>query len=713
MKIKEITIATLEEFDNFLKEINYRELFYLYRGMTDENYKPTSSMRYGWGDHLSIDEIIEKMEDETNKIINQYTQSPLPYMEKISNHQHNIRGTFLSDYTWNPFVSLHFACLTKNGKKGKIIVIPSYGDCIVHTTPEEIENLEFDHFVSNDPKISNDKSIRVWMGRRTNNKLLYQSSIFAIDQGDIEIRINKITKYLIYIPDNAKESISQELLDREKYLNMCNAPFDGKNIKNMFEESNCSDMLDLLAINSLVSNKFNSDEWNEFISLMHCLENKKFDHFDQLIERGVLSKHTKTLNEMIDVKNFLQKADLDKSLSPIGVLPDYLAISYLMDTSQHDLAVDYCENEKNKPIDAITFLTFARAFAEIHDYKNSIKNYKNFLCIFTKDQNIDGNKREFLLSQVNSKMAHIFHEMGWHNDAFNCLNNIDDEFHTVKSLNFKGEIHRRLYQHDDAIAAFTFAKHKLRDGHLSCHPFFNTAVCYVQKGNYDDAILECFRFISGRFEHHGTHRVLYECGKRIDLNGFGLLSEYCKEKMEYYNKDTAQNPSEKEYLNKSNTNCHVCSTKYEILASFSDFFAEHQLSIGKMTHLTHEVFDKTSCEYKKMMKSLSYFALGSLMLRDSITPTKRRENPFGPGTPTLTVESEIDVAKMQKAKPYLEKSMKIMPNNVCKNNLIYAKEILERQNDGVLNEPGIVYTTSRYGCDVTEYREKLKRQFSR
>ena len=678
-----VTIESLEDFKKFLISINHENEYFLSRGVSDEAYKFTSSVRYEFPDNLSLEQIRDGMKTETDDMLLKIENNGLSYLENLSNLQHEKRGTYLSDYSFDPYVGLYFACKIQHDKHGKIVFIPSSDGKVFYTTPEDVKNGSFDHFVFNDSKINDNETIRLLKPRRVNNKLLYQSSIFAIDRGDLDVRVGKIAKYVVRIPDKKKRRIFDDLRKERKSFRIFDAEFDGNNIRNVYQKSDSSNLKDIVTLSLLVNENIQDVD-------LICSE---------LIGLFKKSNDEVTQSEII---NFSEKFNCQ--IHP-------LLIAYYMDEVQYAKAMNVFNNIKLSNMDLMTTYSCAILWEKISDYKNSIMYYENCIRICEDSRTAKNPYSDELLSACYFSLAGISHEMGRNQEAIKYVDTSIQYHDTVEGRIFRGEVNKRMGVFDIAISNFNEAKSMMlaamamRDENYSAHPYHNIAACLIEEGKYLNVIAECYEFLWARSDGEDVYYMLFISCDRLNGDVFHELSQHFKENWYECKGLIIKEPCEEDF--NDNLGFHSTIEEREILISLSDFVLETKNLYPESVN-NDNLFNEKSSDYEEIKNSFSYFGLGAILLiksfdlvaifADEELSSKQQKVEF----------AMLDVETLKRSIENLEEACKIQPENwVCVMNLEYAKLLLAHQSNGVLNENSIKITISKYNSSINQKRREI------
>ena len=721
-KAEVVTIESLEDFKKFLISVNHENECFLSRGVSDEAYKFTSSVRYHrdeFPDSLSLEQIRDKMKTKTDGRLLNIRNNGLLYLENLSNLQHDTQGTFLSDYSFDPYTGLYFACKIQNGKYGKIAFIPSLDDRVFYTTPEDVKNGNFDYFVSNDSKINDDETIRLFKSRRVNNKLLYQSSIFAIDRGDLDIRVDKIVKYIVRIPDEKKKKIFDDLEKERKYFRMFNIEFDGNNIRNMYKEF--SILVDVVSLSLLVNESGQSDEGRVYRESIDYLANKEHKKLHEIVDKQK-NNHHNAMKLIRGLSYLLRKSGDEAAQLEIINFPEkfncqtppYLLIAYYMDEMQYSKAMNVSNNIKFSNMDIMTAYSCAVLHEEIGDYKNSIMYYENFIRICKDSRTAKHPYDDKLLSPAYFCLAEISHEMGRNEEALEYIK-ISIQYHdTVKNRNFQGEVNKRIERLDIAISNFNETKSMMLSamamsgGSYSAHSYHNIAACLMEEGKYLNVIAECYEFLWARPRVEDVYRMLFVSCDRLNAGAFHELSQHFEKKWNNYKGLITEEPCEEDFIDNSHSHSTIEGIKIGILKSLSDFVLETKNLYSESLNSDDNLFNEKSNDYKKIKNSFSYFGLGAMLLIDSFVDVAIDVDEELPSKQQEVIFASLDVEKLKMSVKNLEEACKIQPKNwVCVMNLEYAKSLLTHQSNGILNGNSIKLTISKYNSSINQKRREI------
>jgi FRG domain len=118
MLLKKMGIMTMKEFtitnlNDYLKLVNEGEYVFLFRGVTDREYKLIPSIARGWESDPKLEMLktTEKfiLDQFKSRAIGQLTYKPLDDWEWLMLGQHHGLKTRLLDWTHNPLIALYFA----------------------------------------------------------------------------------------------------------------------------------------------------------------------------------------------------------------------------------------------------------------------------------------------------------------------------------------------------------------------------------------------------------------------------------------------------------------------------------------------------------------------------------------------------------------------------------------------------------------------------
>ena len=719
-KAEVVTIESLEDFKKFLISVNHENECFLSRGVSDEAYKFTSSVRYHrdeFPDSLSLEQIRDKMKTKTDGRLLNIRNNGLLYLENLSNLQHDTQGTFLSDYSFDPYTGLYFACKIQNGKYGKIAFIPSLDDRVFYTTPEDVKNGNFDYFVSNDSKINDDETIRLFKSRRINNKILYQSSIFAIDRGDLDIRVDKIVKYIVRIPDEKKQKISDDLKKERKYFRTFDIKFDGNNNRNMPKES--SILVDVVSLSLLVNESIQGDEGRVYRESIDYLTKKEHKKLHEMVDKQKNNHHNamklirgsscllrKSNDEVaqLEIINFPEKFNCQ--------IPPYLLIAYYIDEMQYLKAMDVFNNIKFSNMDSMTAYSCGILCEKIGDYKNSIICYKNFIGICEGFRAAKHPYDDKLLSSAYYLLANILQEMNRNQEALEYIETSIQYHDTVEKRNFQGEVNKKIGFLDIAISNFNETKSMMLStiamsgGSYSAHPYRNIAACLMEEEKYLNVIAECYEFLWAQPCGEDVYCMLSISYAGLNAGAFHELSQYFGEKWDRYKGLIVEESCEEDFIN--NLHFHPTIEELEILKSLSDFVLETKNLYSESLNSDDNLFNEKSNDYKKIKNSFSYFGLGAMLLIDSFVDVAIDVDEELPSKQQEVIFASLDVEKLKMSVRNLEKACKIQPKNwVCVMNLEYAKSLLTHQSNGILNGNSIKLTISKYNSSINQKRREI------
>ena len=184
----------------------------LYRGLTDDDYKASSSLyrrllnsrvAKSVSDSMFIKAANQLIETAKKEGHNYKNGRELPALELLAELQHHGAATCLIDFTKNPLVALWFACLSPHkNKNGKVIALDtSSADKFGAAKGDERDIAPF---------FSSGK-LHQWTPPKQNNRIVAQQSVFVFGKPVIP---DDETNYSCIIHGESKNDILSELRNR-------------------------------------------------------------------------------------------------------------------------------------------------------------------------------------------------------------------------------------------------------------------------------------------------------------------------------------------------------------------------------------------------------------------------------------------------------------------------------------------------------------------